>query len=91
MSEQKRILVIVDPTASSHPSIERAAWLARPLAASIELFISDSAPQLADPRSHRVAANHARAALVERHRPRPARPATTPRSRGARPRERTPV
>lgn len=65
---QQRILVVVDPTASAHPAIERAAWLARPMAACIELFISDYAPQLADPRSHGVAANEARAALLDRHR-----------------------
>src|SRR5574339_345476 len=68
MGQQKRILVVVDPTASSHPAIERAAWLARHTAARIELFISDYAPQVADPRSHGVAANEARANLVERHR-----------------------
>jgi universal stress protein E len=68
MTEHKRILVVVDPTASFHPSIERAAWLARHMPASIELFISDYAPQVADPRSHGAAANDARAAVVERHR-----------------------
>jgi len=67
MGQQQRILVVVDPTASSHPAIERAAWLARHTAARLELFISDYAPQVADPRSHGVAANEARARLVERH------------------------
>jgi len=70
MSEQRRVLVVVDPTATSHPSIERAAWFARPMGASIELFISDYAPQLANPRSHGTAATGARAALLERHRQR---------------------
>lgn len=70
MSEQKRILVVVDPTAGSHPSIERAAWLARRAQARIELFISDYAPQLADPRSHGVAALEAHAAFIDRHRKR---------------------
>jgi universal stress protein E len=70
MSQPKRILVVVDPTATSHPSIERAAWLARHAQARIELFISDHAPQLADPRSHGAAATEARAAVVERHRAR---------------------
>lgn len=70
MPEQKRILAVVDPTASSHPSVERAAWLARHTPAHIELLISDYAPQLADPRSHGVAARDARAALSERHRKR---------------------
>jgi universal stress protein E len=68
MSEQKRILVVVDPTASFHPAIERAAWLARHAAAHVELFISDYAPQLVDVRSHGAAATEARAALIERHR-----------------------
>jgi universal stress protein E len=70
MPQQKRILAVVDPTASSHPSVERAAWLARHTRARIELLISDYAPQLADPRSHGVAARDARAALADRHRKR---------------------
>jgi universal stress protein E len=68
MTEQKRVLVVVDPTASSHPAVERAAWLARRSAARIELFISDYSSQLVDNRSHGVAATEARAAVVERHR-----------------------
>jgi universal stress protein E len=70
MSEQQRVLVVVDPTASSHPSIERATWFGRHTGAAIELFISDYAPQLADPRSHGAAATEAREALLERHRKR---------------------
>jgi universal stress protein E len=68
MAKNKRIvLAVVDPTASAHPSIERAAWLARREPAQIELFISDYAPQLA--RSHPSGtAEDARAALVARHR-----------------------
>ena len=31
MTAQKHVLVVVDPTASVHPAIERAAWLARHL------------------------------------------------------------
>jgi universal stress protein E len=68
MSEPERILVVVDPTARVHPSIERAAWLSRHTPASIELFISDYAPEVADPRSHGVAATEARAVLLARHR-----------------------
>jgi len=68
MSAQQRILVIVDPTATFHPSIERAAWLARNTEARIELFVSDYVPQLADPRFHAVPAGDPRSALVERHR-----------------------
>jgi universal stress protein E len=68
MSQQKRVLVVVDPTAAFHPAIERAAWLARHTAARIELFISDYAPQLVDPRFHGVPPGESRTALVERHR-----------------------
>ncbi len=70
MPEQKRVLAVVDPTASFHPSVERAAWLARHTPTRIELFISDYAPQLADPRSHGAAAADAKAALLDRHRKR---------------------
>lgn len=68
MSQQKRVLVVVDPTASVHPSIERAAWLARHMPACIELFISDYAPQLADPRPHDAATTQALRDFVDRHR-----------------------
>ena len=68
MGGQKRILVVVDPTASSHPSIERGAWLARHTSARLELFISDYSAQLVDPRFQKVPAGDSRAALVERHR-----------------------
>jgi universal stress protein E len=70
MPENKRVLVVVDPTATSHPSIERAAWLARHTPTHIELFISDYAPHLVDSRSHGAAARDARAAVLERHRKR---------------------
>lgn len=68
MAAQKKVLVVVDPTASFHPAIERATWLARHLSAQVELFISDYAPDIADTRSHGVAATQARAALIDRHR-----------------------
>jgi universal stress protein E len=64
----KRLLVIVDPTASSHPSIERAAWLARHVPARIELFISDYAAHLTESRSRGAPSADARAAVLERHR-----------------------
>lgn len=70
MAPQHRVLVVIDPTASFHPAIERAAWLARHTAVRIELFISDYAPELADSRSHGASATQARAALLERHRTR---------------------
>ena len=67
MPQRYRILAVVDPTASAHPSVERAAWLARHAPAHIELFISDYAREVADPRSHGVAAVEARKAVVDRH------------------------
>ena len=70
MSSHKRVLVVVDPTASFHPSIERAAWLARQTAARLELFVSDYSAQLGDKRAHDAAATEARAAVLERHRKR---------------------
>jgi universal stress protein E len=66
MSERKRVLVVVDPTASFHPSIERAAWLAKHTPARLELFISDYAPHLPETLSGGAVAG-ARAALIERH------------------------
>jgi universal stress protein E len=68
VTNQQRVLVVVDPTASFHPALERAAWLARCAPVRIELFISDYAPQLADSRSHGAAATQGRAAVLERHR-----------------------
>jgi universal stress protein E len=70
VAAHKTLLVVVDPTASFHPAIERAAWLARRTGARIELFISDYEPRLADTRSHEAAAEEARAAVVARHRQR---------------------
>ena len=68
MAKNKRvILVAVDPTASAHPAIERAAWLARHEPAQIELFISDYAPQAAQSRTGTA---DVRASVVERHRSR---------------------
>src|SRR5688572_23277312 len=68
MSDAKRLLVVVDPTASAHPAIERAAWLARHVPARIELFISDYAAHLAESRAHGGTGVDARAAVLERHR-----------------------
>jgi universal stress protein E len=70
VANPRKLLVVVDPTASFHPSIERATWLARHAPARIELFISDYAPHLADTRSHGVAASQARVAVLDRHRQR---------------------
>jgi universal stress protein E len=70
MPDKEHVLVVVDPTASSHPAVERAAWLARHTPARLELFISDYAPHLVDERSHGAAARDARAAILDRHRKR---------------------
>jgi universal stress protein E len=68
MAKNERvILVVVDPTAGAHPAIERAAWLARREPVQIELFVSDYAPELAQPRAGRTAED-ARATVVDRHR-----------------------
>jgi universal stress protein E len=64
----KRLLVVVDPTASFHPSIDRAAWLGRRQPVQIELFISDYAAHLAESHSRTADAAAARAAVLERHR-----------------------
>ena len=68
MTDQKRILVVVDPTASAHPAIERAAWLAHHLPARVELFVSDYAAHLVDLRSPAAARADVSAAVLERHR-----------------------
>jgi hypothetical protein len=39
--KQARILVIVDPEQEQHPCLDRAAQLARPIGASIELYTCD--------------------------------------------------
>ena len=81
MAIANKLLVVVDPTASSHPSIERASWLARHTSARLELFISDYAPHLSDARSQ-GAATQARAAIIDRHRQRLEQFATPLRSAG---------
>ena len=66
MSEPKRILAVVDPTASSQPAAERAAALARCLGARLELFICDYDPQLVDSASGEVhGLRKARAAFID--------------------------
>jgi universal stress protein E len=41
MAKQQRILVVIDPTADGQPALERAAWLARRLPATLDLLIND--------------------------------------------------
>jgi universal stress protein E len=83
VADQQNVLVVVDPTASFHPAVERAAWLAKHAPAHIELFISDYSSQIADPRSHGVAAKEARAAVLDRHRQRLEQLAAPLRATGA--------
>jgi universal stress protein E len=42
MNPVKNILVIVDPTASEHPAVEKAALLAQKLGARIELYVCEN-------------------------------------------------
>jgi universal stress protein E len=41
MAKSKRIMVVVDPMAESHPAIARAAWLAKKAGASLHLSVCD--------------------------------------------------
>jgi universal stress protein E len=66
MREPKRILAVVDPTASSQPAAERAATLARSMGARLELFVCDYVPQLVDGASHEFQGlPQARAAFID--------------------------
>jgi universal stress protein E len=48
MTDSKRILAVVDPTAASQPAAERAALLAKRLCGRLELFICDYDPRLVE-------------------------------------------
>jgi len=50
----KKILVVVDPTAAEHPCVDRAAWLAESVSADLELFICDYDPSIAAGRTSTV-------------------------------------
>jgi universal stress protein E len=65
----QRILAVVDPTASSQPAVERAAWLARRAAATLELFICDYSAHLVERSSLDAAAlAEARKGFIANHR-----------------------
>jgi universal stress protein E len=67
MTESKRILAVVDPTAASQPAAERAALLAKRLGGRLELFICDYDPRLVERAFIDVAGLvKARAALIEK-------------------------
>jgi len=63
MKRVKNILVIVDPTATTHPALEKAGQLAKRIGARLELFICDYRAGLEVP-----AAEGARASLLEHRR-----------------------
>jgi universal stress protein E len=68
MTANKRILVVIDPTAASHPALERGAWLARRLSAALDLFICAYDPHLEDRDFVDPGAiEKARASLLENH------------------------
>lgn len=62
------ILVVIDPTAQSQPALERAAWAAKTLGASLELFVCDFSPHLAESNLFDgPSLAKARASLMENH------------------------
>lgn len=68
MSANKSILVVIDPTADQQPALERAAWLAGRLGASLELLICDYDQHLSGGRFFAAdAMEGARRALLEMH------------------------
>lgn len=50
MAARRRYLVVLDPTSTRQPALERAAWLAKRSGASLELFICDYDQYLAGER-----------------------------------------
>src|SRR4051812_5141445 len=68
MPKPPQLLVVIDPTASAQPALERAAWLARRLSARLELSINDYDPvigQAGTPARGSDAAAKARAAHLD--------------------------
>jgi universal stress protein E len=69
MGDSKSILVVIDPTADRQPALERAAWLAERLGATLDLLICDYDQQLSGGRFFASEAMEgARNALLETHR-----------------------
>ena len=65
----RHVLVVIDPTATSAPALERAAWLAKGLGARLELFVCDYDPNVADSRIFDTdAASQARDHLLDTER-----------------------
>jgi universal stress protein E len=66
MANPQRILVVIDPTATAQPALERAAWLARLADARVELLICDYDGALKESRAlGQEAVAQARASLIE--------------------------
>jgi len=68
MKQIRNILVIVDPTATTHPAVDKASQLAKRLGARIELFICDYRAGLETPAAERARTTlltHRRAFLEE--------------------------
>lgn len=83
MKQLDRILAVLDPTAEAQPALAKAARLAAVSGASLELFISDYEPALANPRffkSDRLQA--LREQFLARHRPTLERHAAALRGQG---------
>ena len=64
----KSILAVIDPTSRKQPALARATWLAKALGATVELFICDYDPDLAQGRFVTGAGNDkARRELLNKH------------------------
>lgn len=66
MTQPNRALVVIDPTASFHPCLERAAWLARHAKTGLELLISTH--ELDHSGTSETGAAESPSTVVERHR-----------------------
>jgi len=62
------ILVVVDPTASAHPAVQKAARLAASFGSTLELFICDVNPQLPESWAGGTTTAQYRDLVLERHR-----------------------
>jgi universal stress protein E len=68
MANIKSILAVIDPTSRSQVALERSTWLAKALGATIELFICDYDPDLAQGRFVEGAGkDKARRELLNKH------------------------
>ena len=71
MAKNNSLLVIIDPTVKEQPALQRGAWLAEKLGASLEFFICEYDQYLAGDRFFdSKALKKARQGLLDRHRQR---------------------